>query len=260
MSSGADTPRQLILWTIAAVAGAVVVLWLLYLAREVLLLLYVSALFAIGFSPFVGLIERQRVLPIGTRGRPRWLAILVVYVGILGADDRDRPLVRQARSSPPICAPVEHDIWSRGSWQPITSNRRSSSTGETDAVGTLLGALWGFLGGIVGVLDPDPDILPPRQARPSSAPSSASSGSAARRWPPPARSWSALAGRALLLAGGSGAPARSPRSPKCHTSTCWPDRGDRRDDPVVGRCWRPPGHRRGLRSPASSPSGSRSST
>jgi len=34
VSGGGDTPRQLILWTIAAVAGAVVVVWLLYLARE----------------------------------------------------------------------------------------------------------------------------------------------------------------------------------------------------------------------------------
>ena len=37
--------------------------------------LYVSGLLAIGFSPIVRLIERQKVLPIGRR-LPRWLAIL----------------------------------------------------------------------------------------------------------------------------------------------------------------------------------------
>ena len=47
-----------------------------YLVREVLLLIYVSGLFAIGFSPIVRLIERQKVLPIGTKRFPRWLAIL----------------------------------------------------------------------------------------------------------------------------------------------------------------------------------------
>ena len=58
-------------------------MWCAYLVRHVLLLIYVSGLFAIGFSPIVRLIERQKVLPIGTR-IPRWLAILVLYLAILG--------------------------------------------------------------------------------------------------------------------------------------------------------------------------------
>lgn len=57
---------------------AVVILWSAYLVRDVLLLIYVSGLLAIGFSPIVRLIERQKVLPIGTRRFPRWLAILVL--------------------------------------------------------------------------------------------------------------------------------------------------------------------------------------
>ena len=55
-----------------------------YLVRDVLLLIYVSGLLAIGFSPIVRLIERQKVLPIGTQRFPRWLAILVLYLFILG--------------------------------------------------------------------------------------------------------------------------------------------------------------------------------
>ena len=66
-------------------ALAVILLWAAYLVRDVLLLLYISGLLAIGFSPIVRLIERQKLLPIGTRRFPRWLAILILYLAILGA-------------------------------------------------------------------------------------------------------------------------------------------------------------------------------
>ena len=65
-------------------ALAVILLWAAYLVRDVLLLIYISGLLAVGFSPIVRLIERQTRLPIGTRRFPRWLAILVLYVFILG--------------------------------------------------------------------------------------------------------------------------------------------------------------------------------
>ena len=65
-------------------ALAVILLWAAYLVRDVLLLLYISGLLAIGFSPIVRLIERQQVLPIGSRRFPRWLAILILYLAILG--------------------------------------------------------------------------------------------------------------------------------------------------------------------------------
>jgi predicted PurR-regulated permease PerM len=62
----------------AVIFVAVVVAWALYLARGALLLVYISVLLATGFSPLIMLIERQRLLPIGSR-LPRWLAILVLY-------------------------------------------------------------------------------------------------------------------------------------------------------------------------------------
>ncbi|MGH7264161.1 MAG: AI-2E family transporter, partial [Candidatus Rokuibacteriota bacterium] len=101
MSERAD-PARLIVWTVVAVAGVAVLLWVLYLARAVLLLIYVSALFAIGMSPLVRLIETQRLLPIGTRRFPRWVAILLVYLGVLGVIAAIvlmvvPPLVSQAR-------------------------------------------------------------------------------------------------------------------------------------------------------------------
>ena len=76
--------KPLILWTLAMTALAVGIFWAAYLVRDILLLLYVSGLLAIGFSPIVRLIERQKVLPIGSRRFPRWLAILVLYLAIIG--------------------------------------------------------------------------------------------------------------------------------------------------------------------------------
>ena len=66
MNSTPREQRSLIRYAIWMTVLAVLLLWAAYLVREVLLLLYVSGLLAIGFSPIVRLIERQRLLPIGT--------------------------------------------------------------------------------------------------------------------------------------------------------------------------------------------------
>src|SRR4051812_46858737 len=84
MTSPESDEKALRLWTIWMTALAVVVLWAAYLVRDVLLLIYMSGLLAVGFSPIVRLIERQSALPIGTRRFPRWLAILVLYLFIIG--------------------------------------------------------------------------------------------------------------------------------------------------------------------------------
>jgi predicted PurR-regulated permease PerM len=84
-SSALDSPRALIVWTIAVATMAVVLVWALYQITGVLLKIYISALLAIGVSPLVRLIEHQRLIPIGTRRLPRWLAILVIYLAFLGA-------------------------------------------------------------------------------------------------------------------------------------------------------------------------------
>src|SRR6185295_8423955 len=65
--------------TVAAVAILIAVLWE---AREALMLIYVSALVAMGFAPLVQIIESPQS---GKRRRlPRWFAILVIYVAIVG--------------------------------------------------------------------------------------------------------------------------------------------------------------------------------
>lgn len=158
-----ESPRQLILWTIAMTALAVVVLWALYTARTVVLLIYVSALLAIGFTPVVRIIERQRLLPVGTRRFPRWLAILVIYFVIIGTVTLVGllvvpPLVQQAR-----------DLWSRlpemldrGQQllidagllsHRITLKEAVARAPEGgDAVGTVILAITGLVGGVVGII------------------------------------------------------------------------------------------------------------
>ena len=76
--------RALIRYAIAMTALAGVILWCAYIVRHALLLIYVSGIFAIGFSPIVRIIEHQKVVPIAKR-LPRWLAILILYVAILGS-------------------------------------------------------------------------------------------------------------------------------------------------------------------------------
>jgi len=61
---------------------AVVLLWAAYTARAALVLIYISGLLAIGLSPLVRRIEQSRLLG---RRVPRGLAILLIYVVVLGA-------------------------------------------------------------------------------------------------------------------------------------------------------------------------------
>jgi len=75
MMTDRDFTRRL-LQTVATVAATAILVAILWAAREALLLVYISALIAMGFSPIVGVLER-------VRGVPRWLAILVIYAAIV---------------------------------------------------------------------------------------------------------------------------------------------------------------------------------
>ena len=84
-------------------AVTAITLWAAYIVLDALLIVYVSAVLAIGFSPIVRGIERQKMLPIGSRRFPRWFAILFLYLAILGAAGFAiflilPPLVDQAQS------------------------------------------------------------------------------------------------------------------------------------------------------------------
>ena len=159
------TSRALIRYAIAMTALAVLLAWSAYLVRNVLLLVYVSGLLAVGFSPIVRLIERQKVLPIGTRRFPRWLAILVLYMVILGTLTGIGflivpPLVDQGQA----LWHARTEMFDRGQEFLISKGllkehltlreavQRAPVGGSTDAVTTVLGALLGVGGGLFGLL------------------------------------------------------------------------------------------------------------
>jgi predicted PurR-regulated permease PerM len=157
-----QSQRQLILWTICMVAFAAIVLWSAYLARNVLLLIYVSGLFATGFSPLVRIIEKQKLLPVGTRRFPRWSAILLIYVMILGALGSVAlmvapPLSEQARALadelPSMFDRAQQYLVSKGVLDhPLTLREAvEQAPGDgTDAVGAVYQTVAGLVGGIFG--------------------------------------------------------------------------------------------------------------
>jgi predicted PurR-regulated permease PerM len=159
-----DSPRRLILFGVLAAVAAVILVRLLYEIRGTLLLVYVSALFAMGISPLVKLIERQKTIPIGRR-LPRWLAILMIYamviavLVVIGAIVVP-PLVEQAEelwlTLPDKIDQVQRTLIQYGILQqPITIGdavQRAPAAGGATAVGTILGAIRNVVGGVFGVI------------------------------------------------------------------------------------------------------------
>lgn len=143
---------------------AVILCWCAYSVREALLLIYVSGILAIGFSPIVRAIERQKLLPIGSARFPRWLAILVLYLAILGIVGLALavifpPLVQQAQAlwehAPDIFEKGQRFLITRG-WlrEHLTISEavaRAPGGASGDAVAHVATAIAGLAGGIFGV-------------------------------------------------------------------------------------------------------------
>ena len=143
-----------------------IVLWAAYNVRNVLLLLYISGLLAIGFSPIVRLIEKQKLLPVGRTRFPRWLAILVLYLVIIGTLVgigmlMVPPIVEQSRALadalPNMFERAQQFLIQRGflrehlTWQQAVARAPIGESGG-NAVTTVLGAVMGLVGGIFGFL------------------------------------------------------------------------------------------------------------
>jgi predicted PurR-regulated permease PerM len=156
--------KSLILWTIAVALLGIVILWAAYLARHVLLLIYISGLLAIGFSPIVRLIERQKALPIGSKRFPRWLAILILYTAILGFITLVGflvfpPLVHQAVSLwgalPQMLDRAQQFFIDKGLLRERLTLREAVARApgsSGDAVSAVTGALVNVAGGIFGLV------------------------------------------------------------------------------------------------------------
>jgi predicted PurR-regulated permease PerM len=156
--------KSLIAWTIGMLVLAVVVFWCAYLARGALLLIYCSCLLAIGFSPIVRLIERQKILPVGSQRFPRWIAILMLYLAIVSVLALVGslilpPMVRQARSLwtalPDMFDRAQEYLISKGLLQEHLTLREAVAQAPGsggDAAGAVAGAVVNVVGGIFGIV------------------------------------------------------------------------------------------------------------
>jgi len=140
----------------------------LYQVRTVLMLVYVSGLLAIGLAPIVRAVERQKMLPVGTRRFPRWVAILTLYVALLSVlvgvgFAVVPPLVAQAqalsRRIPDLFARAQQFLMDRGLIDhelTMTEALQKAPSGVLssggDAVATVIGAVMGLAGGVFGLL------------------------------------------------------------------------------------------------------------
>ena len=156
-----DTPRALIRYALVSATLTVALVWTLYLVRDTLLLIYVAGLIAVGLSPLVDRIEQQR-FPRRIR-LPRWAAILSVYVAlftviVLFVMLMVPPLAAQARDffavAPDLLSRAQQWLIDQGilSREITISDAVRQAPAGTDAVSTVVSAIWGFVGGVFGLL------------------------------------------------------------------------------------------------------------
>jgi predicted PurR-regulated permease PerM len=157
-------PRSLIRYACAALGITLILMWALYLIRGPLLLIYVAALFATGLAPLVQIIERQRWMALSRRRVPRAAAILVIYATVLGslgglAAAVVPPLVQQSqqfwKELPDHLDTAQQRLTQWGLMSPDASFKellQQAPAGSGDAVNVVLATLWGFVGGIFGIV------------------------------------------------------------------------------------------------------------
>ena len=128
-----------------------------------LLLLYVSALFATGLAPLVRMIERRR-LRHRQAALPRAAAILVIYGTVLGllaalAAAVVPPLVEQGQqlwndlpTAPRPAAAEAGGVGPGAGGHVVCGAAEQAPAGSTDAVTTVLVALWSIVGGVFGLV------------------------------------------------------------------------------------------------------------
>ncbi len=162
MAKSTPELKSLIVWAVAVSLAGIVLVWWAYLARGALLIIYVSWLFALGLSPLVRVIERQKILPIGSKRFPRWFAILILYLTILGFLTlvgflAIPPLVAQARSLaaalPEMFEKAQAYLIDHG-WlrERITLRQAVEHAPGGQAVGTVAGAMVNVVGGIFAII------------------------------------------------------------------------------------------------------------
>ena len=154
--------KSLIRYTLVGLVLTVAISWALFVARGALLLIYISMLAAIGLSPLVN--ETEARLREVDRRLPRWASALLVYLAILGIIVGVGllvipPLADQARAFwkalPGLVNSGEAWLIERGVLSAeisVAGAIRQAPIVGTDAVGTIVTAIWGFIGGIFGAV------------------------------------------------------------------------------------------------------------
>ena len=145
---------------VAIVSAAVVLLAGLYVARHALVLIYLALLLATAMSPLVRKIERNALRPIGRFRVPRTLAILLLYVVVLGglagiAAAVTVPLASQARQLwtdwPALVDRAQRALVDRGILQrPIGIAEIARSAPAQDVVNSLTSTGLGVAGTLFG--------------------------------------------------------------------------------------------------------------
>ena len=149
--------------TVLTVTGIALLVAALWTARSALMLIYVSALVAMGFSPLIRIIERGSK-PRRRRPVPRMLAILALYLMIVGT------LVLAGMMVIPPLIDQAVELWGRAP-QAFNDLQRflqgyhliprritleeavqNAPAGSGTAINTVLGAIWGVVGGVFGLV------------------------------------------------------------------------------------------------------------
>lgn len=163
MSASSDSPRALIRYSLVGAALTFFISWALWEVRSALMLVYISALIAIGLSPVVNAIERKRLM----RQRvPRWAAILVIYLCIIGVIVAVGvlvipPIIMQARGLamelPRLLHQgqqwlINHGLLTREISAQEAVQQTAATSGAQDTIGLIIGGVIGFVGGVFGVI------------------------------------------------------------------------------------------------------------
>jgi predicted PurR-regulated permease PerM len=160
--SAPPDPRALIRYALAALAVTVFIAWALWEVRDALLLIYISALIAIGLSPLVNELERKRLL----RQRvPRWAAILVIYVFIIAVLVAIAAMVIPAvvtqardlaREFPRLLHQGQQWLIDRGvltrEISAAEAVQQTAPSAAQDTLGLVANAVLGVIGGVFGLI------------------------------------------------------------------------------------------------------------
>ena len=162
MSASSDSPRALIRYTLAALAITVFIAWALWEVRDALMLIYISALIAIGVSPLVNELERKRFM---RQQVPRWAAILVIYLCIIGvlvaiaamvipavvmqARDLAREFPRLLHQAQQWL--IDHGVLTR-EISAAEAVQQTAPSAAQDTIGLIANAALGVIGGVFGLI------------------------------------------------------------------------------------------------------------